>query len=202
MWPYDYSREQETPLLWVSEGFTSYYGDLALVRAGLRDRDWFLREMERVIQAVETNDARNYISPADSSTSTWIGYDSFIAFEVSYYPQGDNLGGLLDLSLLHDTAGRAGLDEVMRALYNEFYLRGRGFTTADMVRVINRITKGDYSDFFRRYVWGVEVPPYDRIYGYAGYKVEKPSNKIVEMANPTAKQLKVREEWLRTTAQK
>src|SRR5688572_16338594 len=35
MWPYDYDREQFTPLLWVSEGITDYYGDIVLVRTGL-----------------------------------------------------------------------------------------------------------------------------------------------------------------------
>ena len=35
MWPYDYDREQFTPLLWVSEGITDYYGDLVLARTGL-----------------------------------------------------------------------------------------------------------------------------------------------------------------------
>lgn len=178
MWPYDYSREQETPLLWVSEGLTSYYGDVALVRAGIRDRNWLLNRMGQVITGVETNEARNYLSPANSSTSTWIGYDSFIAFEVSYYTSGENLGALLDISILNDTDGRAGLDEVMRGLYNEFYLRGKGFTTDDMITVINRITGRDYKDFFRRYVWGVEIPPYEMIYGYAGLRAEKSSHKV------------------------
>ncbi|HXG94059.1 MAG TPA: hypothetical protein VNN73_17075 [Blastocatellia bacterium] len=173
MWPYDYSRENETPLLWVSEGFTSYYGDLALYRAGLMDRKEFLDTVADVISGVESNEARRYISPANSSTSTWVGYDTPVAFGISYYTQGQNLGGLLDLSIIHDTAGAAGLDDVMRTLYNEFYKKGRGFTTEDMIAVINRITKRDYHDFFRRYIWGVEVPPYDDILGYAGYKLER-----------------------------
>jgi predicted metalloprotease with PDZ domain len=43
----------------------------------------------------------------------------------------------------------------------------------DLIGVINHLTRQDYHDFYRRYVWGVEVPPYDTIYGYAGYRVEK-----------------------------
>src|SRR5205085_3827020 len=81
-------------------------------------------------------------------------------------------GALLDLSIIHDTAGQAGLDEVMRTLYNEHYKRGKGFTTEDMIAVINRLTKRDYHDFYNCYVWGVEVPPYDEMFGFAGYKVE------------------------------
>lgn len=177
MWPYDYSRENETPLLWVSEGFTNYYGSIALYRAGLRNREQFLQSVEGAINGVESNEARSHISPANSSVSTWVGYDTPVAFGISYYTQGQNLGALLDLSILHDTRGAAGLDDVMRALYREFYQKGKGFTTEDIIGVINRLSKRDYHEFFRRYVAGVEVPPYDTILGYAGYQAETASRK-------------------------
>ncbi|MFL6214941.1 MAG: M61 family metallopeptidase [Blastocatellia bacterium] len=172
MWPYDYSHENETPLLWVSEGFTNYYSSVALLRAGLRNREQFVQAATVAITGVESNPARRYISPANASTSTWLGYDTPTAFDISYYTQGQNLGALLDISIIHDTAGQAGLDDVMRALYNEHYKHSKGFTTEDMIAVINRLTKRDYHDFYSRYVWGVDVPPYDEIFGYAGYKAE------------------------------
>jgi predicted metalloprotease with PDZ domain len=181
MWPYDYSRENETPLLWVSEGFTNYYEQLALLRSGLGDRAQFLRAAAQAASGVESNEARRYISPANASTSTWLGYDTPVAFGISYYTQGQNLGALLDLSIIHDTAGAAGLDDVMRALYNEHYKRGKGFTTEDMIAVINRLTKRDYHDFYKRYVWGVEVPPYDEIFSYAGYKTESMSQQSARL---------------------
>jgi predicted metalloprotease with PDZ domain len=181
MWPYDYSRDDETPLLWVSEGFTNYYGGLALYRAGLRSKESFLLGVGRAISDIEGNDARNYISPANSSTSTWLGYDTPVAFGISYYTQGQNLGGLLDLSILHDTGGKTRLDEVMRELYTGFYKKNRGFSTQDLIGVINRITGSDYREFFRRYVAGVEVPDYDRILGYAGYRLDKSTRKTVSI---------------------
>jgi predicted metalloprotease with PDZ domain len=198
MWPYDYSREMETPLLWVSEGFTNYYTNLSLLRAGLINREQFLETVARAINGVESNPARAYISPADASTSTWLGYDTPQPFEISYYTQGQNLGALLDLSIIHDTEGAARLDDVMRALYKDFYLRGRGFSTDDMLAAIKRLTRRDYREFYRRYVWGVEVPPYDEILGYGGYRVEKAEDyRIVESPNPTPAQLKAREAWLK-----
>lgn len=177
MWPYDYSRESETPLLWVSEGFTNYYMNLSLLRAGLRTPKQFLGSVAEAINGVESNEARAFISPADSSTSTWIGYDTPVAFDISYYTQGQNLGALLDLSIRHDTAARAGLDDLMRALHRDFYLRGRGYSTSDLLAVLKRLTRRDYGGFFRRYVSGVEVPPYDVILGYAGYRAEKATQK-------------------------
>lgn len=177
MWPYDYSRENETPLLWVSEGFTNYYGNVALYRAGLRNRQQFLQSVEGAIRGVESNDARSYISPANSSVSTWVGYDTPVAFGISYYTQGQNLGALLDLSILQDTGGASGLDAVMRALYTDFYKKDKGFTTENLLAILNRLTKRDYHDFHRKYIAGVEIPPYDLILGYAGYKVEAASRK-------------------------
>lgn len=181
MWPYDYSRENETPLLWVSEGFTNYYGNLALYRAGLRPRQQFLQSVEGAINGVESNEARAYISPANSSASTWVGYDTPVAFGISYYTQGQNLGTLLDLSILHDTVAASGLDDVMRALYRDFYQKGKGFTTEDMIAIVNRLTRRDYHEFYRKHISGVVVPPYDTILGYAGYKVETSSRKAPQI---------------------
>ena len=178
MWPYDYARENETPLLWVSEGFTSYYASLTSYRAGLRDVRSFIGDTARAIGEVEGNEARRYMSASDSSTSTWIDYASPLPSRISYYSQGRNLATLLDLSIRHDTNGAAGLDEVMRSLFTDFYQRGRGFSTDDLVRVVNRITRSSYETFFSRYVSGTDVPPYDTFLGYAGYQLERSTRKI------------------------
>ena len=178
MWPYDYARENETPLLWVSEGFTSYYASLTSYRAGLKDARSFVGEMARGIGEVEGNEARRYISASDSSTSTWIGYNTPPPFSISYYSLGRNIAALLDLSIRHDTNGASGLDAVMRTLFTDFYQRGRGFSTEDLIRVVNRITRSSYETFFSRYVSGTDVPPYETIFGYAGYQVERATRKV------------------------
>lgn len=173
MWPYDYARENESPLLWVSEGFTNYYGVVGTYRGGVTTKEQFLASAANAAGGIENSEARKYIPPASSSMITWVGYDTPQAFAISYYTQGQNLAALLDLSIRNDTNGASSLDDVMRALYRDHYLKAKGFTTADMIGIINRITKKDYSDFYGKYVFGVEVPDYDRIFGYAGYKLEK-----------------------------
>lgn len=173
MVPYDYSRENETPLLWVSEGLTNYYENVSVYRAGLATEAEFLAQAAGAAAGIENNEARKYISPANASVSTWVGYDSPVAFGISYYTAGENLGSLLDLSIRNDTDGRSSLDDVMRALYNDFYKKGKGFTTADMIAIINRLTKKDYNDFFARHIFDVQVPDYDRIFGYAGLQLKK-----------------------------
>ena len=173
MWPYDYSRENETPLLWVSEGFTNYYGLVGNYRGGNITKEQFVSAAANAAAGIENTEARKYISPANSSVITWVGYDTPQAFSISYYTQGQNLAGLLDLSIRNDTNGASSLDDVFRTLYRDHYQKGRGFTTDEMIGIINRITKKNYSDFFDKYVWGVEVPDYDRIFGYAGYRIER-----------------------------
>lgn len=173
MYPYDYSRENETPLLWFSEGFTNYYASLSTYRAGITSKEEFLKRRAGVVGAIENDEVRNYISPAEASVSTWLGYDSPVSFGISYYTQGENLGALLDLSIRRDTENKASLDDVFRALYNDFYRKDKGFTTEDMIGVIKKITKKDYTDFYRKYVFGLEIPNYNEIYGYAGYSLEK-----------------------------
>jgi predicted metalloprotease with PDZ domain len=173
MWPYDYSRENESPLLWVSEGFTNYYGVVGTYRGGVTSREHFLSRVANAVANVENVEARKYISPANSSMVTWVGYDTPQAFSISYYSQGQNLAALLDLSIRNDTDGRASLDDVMRALFNEHYKRGRGFTTEDMISIVNRISGKDYHQFYKDYVFGTAVPDYDRIFGYAGLSLVK-----------------------------
>jgi predicted metalloprotease with PDZ domain len=133
----------------------------------------FIQRSAGAANGVESNDARQYISPANASVSTWVGYDTPVAFGISYYTQGQNLAALLDLSIRNDTDGRASLDDVMRTLHDEFYKNGKGFTSTDLLGVVNRVSKKDYADFFRRYVFGTDVPDYDRIFGYAGYRLAK-----------------------------
>lgn len=171
MWPYDYSRENVSNSLWFSEGFTNYYAVLSNYRAGNVTREQFLNSTAGAAAAIENSEARKYIPPANSSAITWVGYDTPQAFSISYYTQGQNIGALLDLSIRHDTNAASGLDDVFRALYNEEFKKGSGFTIDELIAIINRITKKNYQPFFDKYIYGVEVPDYDAIFGYAGYQV-------------------------------
>lgn len=173
MWPYDYTRENETPLLWFSEGFTNYYGVLSTYRAGITSKEQFINSVARAAAGVENTEARNYISPADSSVSTWLGYDTPLAFGISYYTQGQNIAALLDLSIRHDTNGKSSLDDLFRILYDQHYKRGRGFSADDLITHLKQLTGKDYTPFFNDYIFGVKIPDYAKIFGYAGLRLEK-----------------------------
>jgi predicted metalloprotease with PDZ domain len=102
--------------------------------------------------------------------ATWRDY---LGETVSYYRLGLVLGALLDLSILHDTRGTRGLDDVMRTLYREFYKLHRGFTPDDLVQTVSSVAGRDYSDFFSRFVNGTDLLPYDSILRFAGVEASE-----------------------------
>lgn len=194
MWPYNYQTIEPGPSLWVAEGVTSYFEDLIALRTDLKDihgevdgigpmqllspyepEQQFIDHIGKQIAQLESTPARAFVSPADASASDGMQYG---AIEPSYYLSGEILGALLDLSILQDTKGDRRLDDVMRALYKQFYLRGRGYTTADLIKTVSSVAGKDYTPFFNSYVTGTAVPPYDVLFGYAGYKITKSSRKL------------------------
>lgn len=172
-WPIDYTREVESPLLWMAEGVTRYYMTVTRLRARYGTRQDFVMRLNEAILDIERRPARSYLSLANASVLAGARYQGTLAADYSYMMGGHIIGALLDLSIRRDTDSRASLDDVMRLLYRESYKKGRGYTTDDLIRIINRVTGRDYRDFFRRHVWGTEVPPYDEILGHAGYRLEK-----------------------------
>ena len=116
---FDYSRENYTELLWFFEGFTSYYDDLMLVRAGLIDAPRYLKLLSRTLNGVASTPGRQVQSVAQSSFDAWVKYyrqdENTPNATVSYYTKGSLIALLLDLRLR--AAGPASLDDLMRALW-------------------------------------------------------------------------------------
>ncbi len=115
---YDYARENYTPLLWFFEGFTSYYDDLLLRRAGLIDEATYLKLLAKTIQGVAQTPGRHVQTVAQASFDAWVKYyrqdENTPNATVSYYTKGALVALCLDLSL---RAEGHTLDEVMRGLY-------------------------------------------------------------------------------------
>ena len=178
LFPPDYSRMEASPLLWVSEGFTNYFSRMARYRASLENREGMLIGLREIIFGVENSEARKFISPADSSRLAWMDYETQKPFNAPTYAQGELIALMLDISIRRDSQGAASLEDVMRILYKEFYRKNKGFTTEDVIMIVNRLTRRDYADFFNRYVWGVDHPPYNDLLAVIGYQYERYVNKI------------------------
>jgi predicted metalloprotease with PDZ domain len=114
----DFGRENYTRLLWFFEGFTSYYDDLLLLRAGLIDAPRYLRLLAKTLSAVLATPGRRLQSVAESSFDAWVKYyrsdENTPNATISYYAKGSLVALALDLSL---RAGGATLDQAMRRLW-------------------------------------------------------------------------------------
>lgn len=174
--PFDYDNENYTRMLWVSEGGTSYFGDLLVQRAGFVSVDDYLASTSNGITRVENTPGNKQQSAAESSFDAWIkGYrpnENSSNTGISYYDKGELIGAVLDLMIINETKGQKHLDDVMRYLYDEYYVKKkRGFTDEEYQAAVAKIAGRRYDDFFRRYVYGTEMLPYATALGYAGLKL-------------------------------
>lgn len=123
--------EAYTRLLWVFEGFTSYYDDLTLVRCGLIPQEVYLGLLGETCAAVLKAPGRLEQSVAESSFDAWIKYyrqdENSPNSIVSYYAKGSLVALTMDLTIRARTAGLYSLDEVMRLLWNRFGKSERTF---------------------------------------------------------------------------
>ena len=129
--PYDLARENHTRLLWVFEGFTSYYDDLALARAGLLTETQYLDTLAATLTTVTQRSGRLKQTVGESSFDAWIKYyrqdENAPNSVVSYYQKGALVAAALDLSIRAESAGRRSLDDVMRLLWSRFKRAGAGY---------------------------------------------------------------------------
>jgi predicted metalloprotease with PDZ domain len=185
--PWDFTRPLSTRGLWVAEGLTNYYGHLMRRRAGLWDEAAFLRRESQTITGIETAPGTGLMSAEQSSLSAPFidgapheQQTNLQNTSISYYPKGELIGLVLDLMIRGRTNGKASLDDVMRRMYEEFYLkspnasyylRGRGYLTEDFERIASEVAGYDLGDFFRRHVRDVETLPYNQAFDYVGLTV-------------------------------
>ncbi len=120
----DLQNESYTRLLWIFEGFTSYYDDLMLVRSGVIDRDAYLALLAKTISNVQRGPGRRTQSIAESSFDAWIKFyrqdENSPNAVVSYYAKGSLVALALDLTIRERTRGGHSLDDVLRAMWERF----------------------------------------------------------------------------------
>jgi predicted metalloprotease with PDZ domain len=178
--PYDLQSETYTPLLWLFEGFTSYYDDLMLVRAGICNEATYLKLVAKTINSVLRGSGRTKQSVADSSFDAWGKYyrqdENAPNAIVSYYTKGSLIALAFDLTIREKTKGKKSLDDVMLALWarygRDFYSGGgRGVTEAEVEALFDEISGLKLKPLFNRYVRGTDELPLAKLYAPFGIKL-------------------------------
>jgi predicted metalloprotease with PDZ domain len=156
---YDYTQENYTQLLWFFEGFTSYYDDLLVRRAGLIDDSTYLQLVAKTINQVQQTPGRQVQSVAQASFDAWVKYyrvqENTPNATVSYYTKGALVALCLDLMLR--TEGHSTLDEVMRQLWTR--CDGGPMTEADLLAVLQQCGQRSYAQELAAWVHGTADLP-------------------------------------------
>jgi predicted metalloprotease with PDZ domain len=171
--PFDYEHEVYPKGLWVSEGFTDYYGALQLWRAGLQTRDEFLEELSGFIQTLQTRPGRLTQSVEMSSFDAWIKEyrpdENSINSSISYYTKGSVIAFVLDAKIRNATQGARTLDDLMRTMYQR-YSGARGFTEDQFRATAQEIAGTDLSAWFTRTLQTTEELDYAEALDWFGLR--------------------------------
>jgi predicted metalloprotease with PDZ domain len=174
--PFDYTQENYTRLLWVAEGCTDYYAGVFVRRAGLMTDRQYFDNFARNVQGLQNTPGRLEQSAEESSFDAWIKYyrpdENSVNSSISYYDKGAILGLLLDLEIRRRSKDSHSLDDVMRALYTDYFKRGRNYTPEDFQREAERAAGSSLEDFFRRYVRGREELDYNAALEWVGLRLD------------------------------
>jgi predicted metalloprotease with PDZ domain len=156
---YDYTQENYTELLWFFEGFTSYYDDLLLLRAGLIDEARYLKLVAKTVSGVLGMPGRHVQSVAQASFDAWVKYyrsdENTPNSTISYYTKGSLVALALDLTLRHE--GHGSLDDVMRLLWERS--EGGPISEADIADALAHVGGRSYEKELRAWVHGKDDAP-------------------------------------------
>jgi predicted metalloprotease with PDZ domain len=155
--PFEYEEEVLTRSLWVAEGVTDYYADLALHRAGLSTREELLDGISNQIENLQNTPGRLVQSVEQASFDAWIKYyrpdENSPNVAVSYYTKGAVLGFLLDAKIRAATKGEKSLDDVMRTAFAKFS-GAKGFTPDEFRAVAEQVSGVSLASFWATAVEG------------------------------------------------
>ncbi len=190
--PFDFTQANMSGDLWLAEGFTTYYGSLTMIRAGLVPPDAGVGQMAGYVNGALLAPGVQFRSPVDMSrlapyvdAATSVDPTNWENTYFSYYPFGAAVGLGLDLTLRERSGGKVTLDDYMRALWKAHGAPGgkapgyvsRPYTLADLETALAAVS-GDATfarEFFQKHVTGTEPLPYRRLLAAVGYDL-RPAN--------------------------
>lgn len=170
--PYELQEESHTQLLWVFEGFTSYFDDLSLFSSGLITAEEYLGVLGKTISNVLQCTGRLKQSVAASSFDTWTKFykqdENAINAIVSYYTKGSLVALALDLKIRSESGFNKDLSDVMRYLWANYGLKQKGVEENEMPAIITASTGVAIDDFLLQMTHGTEDLPLKELFEIFG----------------------------------
>lgn len=178
--PFDFEEANMSGELWFAEGFTSYYTNLTLVRAGIISEQDYVEGLAGGINYVKNSPGRNYHNPIEMSYQAPF-VDAARSVDptnrentfISYYTYGSILGLALDLSLRNDGES-LNLDDFMRLVWDKYGRDEIPYTVRDIRDALSEYAGEEFSnEFFGNYIYDSELPDYQQLLETAGVSLEK-----------------------------
>ncbi|MES2589133.1 MAG: M61 family peptidase [Bacteroidota bacterium] len=163
MFPYDFTKENYSKLGYLCEGVTTYMGDLFLLKSGVFTLHQYFLELNEQLQKHFDNFARFTYSVADSSWDTWL--DGYVPGapnrKVSIYTEGCLLALVTDVFVMRNSKEKYNLDDVMKRLYFDYYLKGKGVSEKDYQNTVEQVANASFQEILDQYFYGTN--PFESI---------------------------------------
>jgi predicted metalloprotease with PDZ domain len=168
-----YETPRRSRGLWFSEGLTMFYADVLMRRAGIpTDEATRLEHLQALISRYLATPGNYKISPERVSEAEYGGAQGALGdHTASPHLQGELIGTMLDLEIRHATSGRKSMDDVMRLMLAR-YSGQRGFTSADVERVVAEMCGCSVARFFEQHVRGANPIDFNAYLRHAGLKAD------------------------------
>ncbi len=177
--PFDYETLPSTPSLWIAEGLTSYYGDLAVVRSSVGSVDDYLAGLSGYIRTVQTSPGRLVqtleASSLTSGTTSSSGVGGNRDRTISYYDKGPIAGLVIDAHIRRLTNDRKSLDDVMHLAIAR-YSGARGYTPEEFLAIASEIAGADLSPLFHKLLATTDEVDYGEALEWFGLKFADPGS--------------------------
>ena len=180
--PFKFDRANMSNSLWFAEGFTSYYTNLILERAGIITAEEYVKGLIGTFNYVWNSPALQFFNPIEMSNQAPF-VDAATAVDpvnrenmfISYYSYGSVLGLALDLSLREKNLN---LDDFMKLMWSTYGKNEVGYEVSDIEKTLSTYAGKEFSEgFFNNYIYASQMPDYETLFEQVGITIERDSSK-------------------------
>ncbi|MDO6515842.1 M61 family metallopeptidase [Zobellia uliginosa] len=171
--PFNFEEANMSGALWFAEGFTSYYTNLILCRAGIISPEKYVEGISGTFNYVWNSPARRFFNPIEMSyqapfvdAATSVDPVNRENTFISYYSYGSVLGLALDLSLRKE---KLNLDDFMKLVWKKYGKTEKPYTIEDLQQTLAEYAGSDFAEvFFGKYIYKSEMPDYPTLLSLVG----------------------------------